>query len=281
MHSAEKLYPFTPDARTTSLAIHWTLRISVFLCFVGHGAFGLRQKIDWLAFIRPFGFSDEIGMILMPVIGTFDISLGILALFRPTRGALMLNVFWGIFTACLRPIVGMSVFEALERAGNYGPALVLLLGCMHGSPTGRIGLHDLSIPSLRLNIYRVLILTTSLLLLGHGGLAASGKPMLISHWASIGIGQGLPAFTQWVGAGEIIIAFVLLFRPAVSLCLVVCLWKIFTECLFLTAGAPFWEVVERGGSYGAPLALAILTYWWKQQRSFAHTGTPWVAAQGA
>ena len=37
-------------------------------------------------------------------------------------------------------------------------------------------------------------------------------------------------------------------------------WKFATECLFITAGAPFWEVIERFGSYTAPLALALLMW---------------------
>jgi hypothetical protein len=31
-----------------------------------------------------------------------------------------------------------------------------------------------------------------------------------------------------------------------------------TEFLFVAAGAPIWEFVERAGSYAAPLALAVL-----------------------
>jgi hypothetical protein len=36
------------------------------------------------------------------------------------------------------------------------------------------------------------------------------------------------------------------------------IWKLATEMLFLSAGAPVWEVVERGGSYLAPLALFVM-----------------------
>ena len=35
-------------------------------------------------------------------------------------------------------------------------------------------------------------------------------------------------------------------------------WKIATESLFIASGAPIWELVERSGSYAAPLALAVL-----------------------
>jgi len=39
-----------------------------------------------------------------------------------------------------------------------------------------------------------------------------------------------------------------------------CLWKLATESLFLTSGAPapVFEIIERGGSYIVPLALAYL-----------------------
>jgi hypothetical protein len=38
----------------------------------------------------------------------------------------------------------------------------------------------------------------------------------------------------------------------------VAVWKLFTESLFVAAGASGWEIVERGGSYAAPIALAML-----------------------
>jgi hypothetical protein len=35
-------------------------------------------------------------------------------------------------------------------------------------------------------------------------------------------------------------------------------WKLASESLFLVAGDPVWELVERAGSYAAPFALALL-----------------------
>jgi hypothetical protein len=35
--------------------------------------------------------------------------------------------------------------------------------------------------------------------------------------------------------------------------------RISTELLFPWAGDSVWELIERGGSYGAPLALMLLT----------------------
>jgi hypothetical protein len=40
--------------------------------------------------------------------------------------------------------------------------------------------------------------------------------------------------------------------------LVAVTWKIATEMLFPLTGDSLWEFVERGGSYGAPLALLLL-----------------------
>jgi hypothetical protein len=40
--------------------------------------------------------------------------------------------------------------------------------------------------------------------------------------------------------------------------LFVAAWKLATESLFVVAGAPVWEFVERAGSYVAPIALAAL-----------------------
>ena len=51
---------------------------------------------------------------------------------------------------------------------------------------------------------------------------------------------------------------VLLALAAACLLIAIAVWKIGTEALFPIAGAPIWEFIERGGSYAAPLALALL-----------------------
>ena len=47
-------------------------------------------------------------------------------------------------------------------------------------------------------------------------------------------------------------------RPAVPLLLAAAAWKLASETLWMTSGAPWWEYMERAGSYVAPLALAAL-----------------------
>jgi hypothetical protein len=64
--------------------------------------------------------------------------------------------------------------------------------------------------------------------------------------------------TPFVGDAEIGVALVLARWPSVPLAFFVAAWKLGVESLFVAAGAPVWEIVERGGSYAAPVALAIV-----------------------
>jgi hypothetical protein len=251
----------TRDPASASDLVHWILRVSVWACYVGHGMFGIRQKVDWLAFYRPFGIPDAIATHTMPLVGLVDVTMGYLVLLRPTRVVLMYTAAWGIFTALLRPLAGMSFFETLERAGNYGPSIALLLGGAGAALLARPEIYDLSVEANFRRVRQLLVVTTSLLLLGHGGLALAAKPQLLEHWHSLGV-VGLDAagqaFVRMTGAAEVAAAALVLLWPNRPLCLIIVAWKLFTETLFLTSGAPIWEVVERGGSYGAPLALFVL-----------------------
>jgi hypothetical protein len=264
----------TRDSAGASHLVHWILRVSVWACYVGHGMFGIRQKVDWLTFYRPFGIPGAIATHTMPLIGLVDVTMGYLVLLRPTRVVLMYTAAWGIFTALLRPLVGMSFFETLERAGNYGPSIALLLGSAGAALLARPEIYDLSVETNFRRRRLALVITTSLLVLGHGGLALMAKPQLVEHWHSlgvIGLDAGGQALVRMTGVAEVAAAVLLLVWPNRPLCLIIVAWKLFTETLFLTSGAPIWEVVERGGSYGAPLALFVfLTY----GASRARTGVP-------
>jgi hypothetical protein len=104
--------------------------------------------------------------------------------------------------------------------------------------------------------------TTFLLLLGHGALGAfNSKPVLTAHYASIGLQNlviGSLTLTQVVGCLEIVLAVAVFVAPLPSLLMSVCLWKMGTEALFMTAGSLPFEWIERAGSYIAPLALYSL-----------------------
>lgn len=108
--------------------IEWVLRISVAGEFIGHGVFALQGKQDWIGWLAQFGIPDP-GMAaqLLFIIGIIDIALAILVLVKPIRLALLWMVFWGFWTALLRPIVGMPVWDFVERSANWGAPLALLL----------------------------------------------------------------------------------------------------------------------------------------------------------
>jgi hypothetical protein len=111
-----------------SKILNWVLRISVAGEFIGHGAFAISGKKDWIGWFSTFGISDTgLAAQLLFIIGIIDIALAILILIRPVRLALLWMVFWGFWTALLRPIVGMPVWDFVERWANWGAPLALLL----------------------------------------------------------------------------------------------------------------------------------------------------------
>ncbi len=61
-----------------------------------------------------------------------------------------------------------------------------------------------------------------------------------------------------VGGLELMLAFAVLFRPEFWVLIFALAWKLATESLSPLAGSPIWVFVEHGGSYAAPLALALM-----------------------
>lgn len=234
------------------------LRIGAALCFIGHGAFGLLRKEAWLPFFAIFGIGAEAAHYLMPLVGGIDIALGIMALVSPRPVVFAYMAVWAVWTAALRPLSGDSFAELTERAGNYGVPMVLLLMALP-RPSVRAWLariHAEDLPTLDTRrVTQLLVATTTLLLAGHGFIGLAGSPLLAAHYQSVGLSASL---VPTIGALEISAALALALRPSVSLALVICGWKLASESLFLAAGAPMWEVIERGGSYAAPLALAMV-----------------------
>ena len=234
------------------------LRVGAAMCFIGHGAFGIMTKEAWLCYFAVAGIGADPARALMPLIGGVDIALGLAALLSPRPIVFAYMAVWSLWTAMLRPLAGEPVWEVVERAGNYGvPAalLVMSLTPRHWrewlAPSRRGPLSDTDWRRLR----QALIATTSLLLLGHGMLGVTGKTLLGAHYAAIGLSPALSPIVGWL---EVAAAFALIARPTIMLALGIAAWKLATESLFLADGAAVWEVIERGGSYVAPLALAIL-----------------------
>ena len=237
------------------LAAYWVLRVGAALCFIGHGAFGFITKAAWLPYFGVVGIPESTAYTLMPLVGAVDVMAGMAVLFAPRGLPLVYMAVWATWTALLRPLAGESFFETLERAGNYGVPLALML--LTAMPRRLSGLGQLlnepsSDDRAAAMARQALKWTTVVLLLGHAALGIANKAMLTGHYAII----GLPADTTVVvGWFEVALAAAVAVRPFAGLLVFVAAWKVATEFLFVLAGAPIWEFVERAGSYAAPLAL--------------------------
>ena len=246
---------------------YWTLRVGAALCFVGHGAFGFITKEAWLPYFAVVGIPESWAYTLMPLVGAVDVLVGMAVLFAPRGLPLIYMVVWAAWTALLRPLAGESVFETLERAGNYGVPLALALmtgvtftraGLLDQVQMSRFARHDSSSHPERSEgsaVALVLKWTTVLLLIGHGGLGILGKAGLTAHYAALALPTSTTIAVGWF---EIALAAAVALRPATALLVFVAIWKLASESLWFPAGAPIWEFVERAGSYAAPLALAAL-----------------------
>ena len=245
---------------TTERKIYYILRIAVAMCFIGHGAFGIITKPIWCNYFAVFGIGHNLAYRMMPVLGTADIMMGLMMLVYPVRAIVIWLVVWGLITAALRPFSGEPFAELIERAGNFGAPLALLL--LSGGRVKNLKRCFTKIePKLYLNdtiilyITNCLRITVFLLFIGHGWLNLVEKKSLLSEYASLNFSN--PAGTAHViGLFEVLAACIVLLRPIRSLLLVFLVWKIISE--FFYPHWEFFEWIERGGSYGTLLALYLI-----------------------
>lgn len=248
----------------TSAPLQWILRVAVAACFIGHGAFGLMTKAAWVPYFGVFGIPQPWAWKLMPIVGAVDVSIGVLTLIQPVRAVVLYMTLWGLQTACLRPVAGEGVWELLERAGNYGVplALLCLLGAGRSLPDWFSFRSAAALTVMRAAaIAWILRVTTTLLLIGHGGFAFAMGKNWAGYTAAIGLDPAVVAAhpaSPLAGWFECVLGLVVLIAPTPGMLLFVFGWKLVTEALRPLAGEPIWEFIERGGSYGAPLALAWL-----------------------
>lgn len=252
----------------TKTIIYWIFRIAVAAEFIGHGAFGIITKESWIPYFNLFGIDRELGYQIMPLVGSIDITLGILTLIMPMRAMLAWMTFWGFFTAFIRPLSGENWFELPERTYNYLIPFAFLY--LSGFPTKLKEWFTPLVPSKLPSFSRprahtlgiILRLTIAGMLIGHGAYGAIvQKEVYIKHWESVGINSSIVdpmTFIIAVGVMEIALGIAILIRPFYSVLAFVFAWKLFTEFLFPMSGTPIFEWIERGGSYAAPLALMFV-----------------------
>jgi hypothetical protein len=248
------------DARSRK-RLEWTLRIGAGMCFIGHGAFGLITKEAWVPYFAVAGIGRDMAFQLMPLVGAFDVLMGCLILLRPRPVVVYWMVVWAIWTALLRPLSDEPFWEALERAGNYGVpgAMAVWMVRPRGWRRffGEAQFRALS-PRVLATLRKILIATVALLLIGHGALGLIAKRGLVTNYASVVGPSFATTLTPDLGWLEIVLGGLVVVWQPVGLLVFIAAWKLATELLFVSAGAPVWEVIERGGSYAAPLALALV-----------------------
>lgn len=241
---------------TMEQKIYHTLRIAAAMCCIGHGAFGIITKPIWCNYFAVFGIGHDLAYQLMPVVGSLDILFGLTLLVYPTRVVLLWLVIWGFATASLRPLSGEPFAEMIERAGNCGAPLALLI-LVGGGKNIRGWLKRMS-PGINMDAKKMaqvascLRIVVFLLLLGHGWLNMIQKKGLIEQYSRLGFSNPFE-IAQSIGLFEIIGAFAVLIKPLARVLLFMFVWKMASELFY-----PHYEIfewVERGGSYGTLLAL--------------------------
>jgi hypothetical protein len=248
-----------PDKSAATLPL--LLRTGVAMCFVGHGAFGLMTKAAWVPYFGVVGIGEARAWQLMPWIGGMDVAMGFLAFIWPCRALFLWAAAWAGWTALLRPLAGQGWPEFFERAGNYGvPVAILLIVGLHGRWFARLPEEWTLTPLSRHNLERALRALLAALLAGHACCALLlKKAALAHHYEVFGVAHPMTVMGA-LGWFELLLAVAVLAFRVRGLVVFVAGWKIATEALFLTSGtpAPLFEMIERGGSYIVPLALAYL-----------------------
>jgi hypothetical protein len=238
-------------------SLYSVLRIATAMCFIGHGAFGIITKPVWCNYFGVFGIGHNMAYHIMPLLGTADILMGIIMLVYPIRIVAFWLVLWGLVTATLRPLSGEPFAELIERAGNFGTPIALLLLVGTNGKTVKYWFtkinpfcqpDDLTLTA----VIFCLRIVVFFLFVGHGWLNLIEKKGLLTQYVSLGFSNPV-SIAHIIGIFEIAAAFSVLLRPKPAILLFFLIWKVTSELFY-----PHWgifEWIERGGSYGAILGL--------------------------
>jgi hypothetical protein len=111
---------------TNDKKLEWLLRIGVAGEFAGHGLLAIGHKADWITWISQLAHVDTaMATTLLTAIGVLDVIVAIIVLVKPVKPVLLWAAFWGFWTALVRPLVGQSVLDFIERFANWAAPLAL------------------------------------------------------------------------------------------------------------------------------------------------------------
>jgi uncharacterized membrane protein YphA (DoxX/SURF4 family) len=115
------------SARTVR-RVRLVLQLSLALLLIGHGGLvAIAQKSMYFDHLRAIGLPPSAGILV--AVGWFEIALGLAIALRPLPHLVWLAFFWKLFTESLYAFAGepIDVFETIERWGDYGIPIALLL----------------------------------------------------------------------------------------------------------------------------------------------------------
>ena len=111
---------------TNTKKLEWVLRVGVAGEFIGHGLLAIGGKQDWIGWIVKLTHVDAAtATTLLLIIGISDLVVAVVVLVRPVSPVLLWAAFWGFWTALVRPLVGQSWLDFIERAANWAAPLAL------------------------------------------------------------------------------------------------------------------------------------------------------------
>lgn len=111
---------------TSEKNMEWLLRVGVAGEFLGHGLLAVEGKKDWIGWIsQMIHVPVPTAKTLLLLIGLFDVLVALIVLFKPIRPVLLWAALWGFWTALVRPLVGQSVLDFVERSANWAAPLAL------------------------------------------------------------------------------------------------------------------------------------------------------------
>lgn len=114
------------------------LKLSIGLLLIGHG--GLLAIAHMPVYAKHFG---AIGLPptqgFASAVGWFELALGAAVIARPWIPLVWFVFFWKLATESLWPVAGRAVdiFETIERWGDYGACIALLLILYRRDPSAR------------------------------------------------------------------------------------------------------------------------------------------------
>ncbi|MBI2355881.1 MAG: hypothetical protein HYV13_01575 [Candidatus Doudnabacteria bacterium] len=111
---------------TNAQKLEWALRIGVAGEFMGHGLLAIQGKKDWIGWIsQMINVDQSTAATLLLIVGIIDVAVALTVLFKPINWVLLWATFWGFWTALVRPLVGQSWLDFIERFANIGAPLAL------------------------------------------------------------------------------------------------------------------------------------------------------------